>query len=618
MKQFFTALAANFVTIAVCVVLGVIFLVGLAAAAGSRRPVSVPDSAILVINMDQPLVDAASRTVPTGVFDNALTTGPRSIPLRAATLAIRAAADDDRISGILLLGTAGGDGVSSGFAALREMRRALIDFRTSRKPVLAYLVTPDVPTYYLASVADSITMDPFGSLVFPGLAAEQMFFSGMLEKYGIGVQVSRVGRFKSAVEPFTRPDMSAENRMQTSGFLSDLWSEVKRGVSESRGIDTLLLQQQADLTGILLPGEALSNRLIDRVAYFDAVLSDLQRVSGVADVPDSIAGNDLSDAALPQIPLADYAPLAMAVNSLTRASQSIAIVYAQGDIVDGEGVPGQVGGDALSRVLRTVRSNNDIKAVVLRVNSPGGSVIASERIQRELSLINATKPVVVSMGSVAASGGYWISTASRRIYAEPNTLTGSIGVFAVLPNVKGLANDHGITFDTVKTGRYADVLSITRPRSNAELAVIQRGIDQVYDAFIERVAAARQISADSVAAIAEGRVWSGEQALQLGLVDSLGGLQSAVDASARMAGITGDYDVREYPQMKSPIEMLTEYLENKPAPIAAGINSAVAGKGLQPAAAALVRDLTREIELLASYNDPRGLYARMPYMLRIR
>lgn len=618
MKQFFTALAANFVTIAVCVVLGVILLVGLAAAAGSRRPVSVPDSAILVINMDQPLVDAATRTAPVAVFDNALTTGPRSIPLRAATLAIRAAADDDRISGILLLGTAGGDGVSSGFAALREMRQALIDFRASRKPVLAYLVTPDVPTYYLASVADSITMDPFGSLVFPGLAAEQMFFSGMLEKYGIGVQVSRVGRFKSAVEPFTRPDMSAENRMQTSGFLADLWSEVKRGVGESRGIDTLLLQQQADLTGILLPGEALANRLIDRVAYFDAVLSDLQRISGIADAFDNIASDDLSDAALPQIQLGDYAPLAMAVNSLTRASQSIAIVYAQGDIVDGEGAPGQVGGDALSRVLRTVRSNNNIKAVVLRVNSPGGSVIASERIQRELSLINATRPVVVSMGSVAASGGYWISTASRRIYAEPNTITGSIGVFAVLPNVKGLANNHGITFDTVKTGRYADVLSITRPRSNAELAVIQRGIDQVYDAFIERVAAARQISADSVAAIAEGRVWSGEQALQLGLVDSLGGLQSAVDASARMAGITGDYDVREYPQMKSPIEMLTEYLENKPAPIAAGIKNAVAGKGLQPAAAALIGDLTRELELLASYNDPRGLYARMPYMLRIR
>jgi protease-4 len=261
--------------------------------------------------------------------------------------------------------------------------------------------------------------------------------------------------------------------------------------------------------------------------------------------------------------------------------------------------------------------------VVLRVNSPGGSAIASEQIQRELTLIRKQKPIVVSMGTVAASGGYWISTAAARVFAQPNTITGSIGVFSLVPNIKVLANRNGVTFDTVKTGRYADLFSIARPRSEAELAVLQRGTDAVYEAFLARVSTARSLSTDSVRTIAEGRVWSGEDAMRIGLVDSIGGLDAALKSAASLAKITGDYDVREYPRVKSATEKLTELLEHKPTPVAATIGAAtnpgasalLSGRG---PASALARDLTRELDVLLRYNDPRGVYARMPFVLRIR
>ncbi|BAH39588.1 MAG TPA: signal peptide peptidase SppA [Gemmatimonas aurantiaca] len=638
MKQFFTtvaaALTANLVTIAVGVVLLIVIAVGFAASAGTRTAVEVRPGSILVIDLEQPLADQAARSESRGLFDDALTTGVSPLPLRSATVAIRAAADDDRIGGILLRGTVLSDGVSSGYAALREMRAALEDFKASKKPVLAYLVTPDVRTYYVASAADSITLDPFGSLLFPGMASEQVFLSGLFEKYGIGVQVSRVGRFKAAVEPFTRSDMSPENRLQVASYLGDMWAEVKRGVADSRQVDTVALQLQADTHGILLPSDAQDAKLVDRVGYFDTVLDDLQRIVNTA-TGDTAQGTDstgrsressrdseiatlLERPRLPQITLDAYAPLAMSTARMPSASQVVAVVYAQGDIVDGEGAEGQIGGEALSRELRKVRNDAKVKSLVLRVNSPGGSVIASERIQRELALINAKKPVVVSMGSLAASGGYWISTASRQIFAEPNTITGSIGVFAIVPNVKGLANRHGVTFDTVKTGRYADILTLSRPRTEAELAVLQRGTDAVYDAFIARVAQSRRLPVDSVRAIAEGRVWSGAQALRLGLVDSLGGLDAALRTAARLARITGDYDVREYPRVKTPTERFTEFFEGSPSPVAARVSKAVTGLSTQGAAGELARDVVRELSLLSSYNDPRGLYARLPFILRIR
>lgn len=636
MKPFLTAIAANLLTIAICVVGGILLIVGIAASAGSKDPVKVANGSILVIDLDRAFSDRPAEAKPGSFFDDALSAGRGgAISLRAATIALTAAADDDRISGILLRGTISADGYASGFAALRELRAAIAGFRQSKKPVHAYLVNPDTRDYYLASAASMITIDPFGSVLMPGLASEQIFFTGMFEKYGIGMQVSRVGRFKAAVEPFTRRDMSPENRLQTASYLGDLWSEVKRGVAQSRGIDTIALQIMVDAQGIMLPADAKAAKLVDRVAYFDDVLDDLQKLataSRSADGPRQSAEDStraaemntlLDRPTLPQITLGDYAPIAVAKDRSFSASQTIALVYAEGDIVDGEGGDGMIGGASLSRELRRVRNDGTVKAVVLRVNSPGGSAIASEQIQRELTLIRKQKPIVVSMGTVAASGGYWISTAAARVFAQPNTITGSIGVFSLLPNIKALANRHGVTFDTVKTGRYADLFSLARPRSDAELAVLQRGTDAVYEAFILRVATARQLTPDSVRAIADGRVWSGAAAMRIGLVDSIGGLDAALKSAATLAKITGDYDVREYPRTKSATEKLTELLGNRPAPVAVairaatnpGANALLAGRG---PASALARDITRELDVLLHYNDPRGVYARLPFILRVR
>jgi len=644
MKAFFTAIAANLVTIALCVVGGFILLVGIVAAAAGDKPVAVRKGSVLVVDLDQTLVDAPAGNESSSVFDDVLLSGgENTLPLRAAMVALRAAAGDDDISSVLIRGSINPSGYGSGYAALREFRAAIADFRKSKKPVHAYLVNPQTRDYYVASAASVVTLDPFGSLLLPGMAAEQVFFAGLLEKYGIGVQVSRVGRFKAAVEPYTRSDMSPENRLQTRSYLDDMWSQVKAGIAESRGIDTTALQSLVDAQGIILPADAQAARLVDRVAYFDQVLSDLEVLAGVkatsapkpalpagdstavistesseadtsTDVPSTNSLLGLPN--LPQVMLQEYAPIAAARARVLGAKQNVAIVYAEGDIVDGSGGPGSIGGDGLSRELRKLRSDASVKAVVLRVNSPGGSAIASEKIQRELALIRRTKPIVVSMGTVAASGGYWIATAASRIFAQPNTITGSIGVFSLVPNLKTLANRQGITFDTVKTGRYADILTLSRPRTNDELAVLQRGTDAVYDAFIDRVATARKLSPDSIRAIAEGRVWSGEDALRIGLVDTLGGLDAAVKSAAELAQISGDYDIREYPRRKNTTELLTEMLERKPDPVAAlRLPSVFAGRG---AVSQLGRDIVQQLGVLLSHDDPRGAYARLPYVLIVR
>ena len=564
MKQFFASLAANFVTIALVVVAGILIVVGLVATAGSSRAPSVRDHSVLIVDLESALSDSPGDFEPRSALQGLLGGSGSSdkLPLRSAIVGIHEAATDPHITSILIRGNVSADGYASGFAALKELREAIIDFKTrSRKPVYAYLVNAETKDYYVASAASVITLDPFGALMVPGLASEEMFLSGFLEKYGIGVQVSRVGKYKSAVEPFLRADMSPENRQQLKGYLGDLWGEVKRGIATSRNIDTVAFQQTVDREGILQPQQALDAKLIDRIAYFDVVIEDLkllakgqttvttivaQKDSGrvaadstksrnaakSATAPASLAGLLPS---LPQISLDEYASIAARKATTIGTKQSVAIVYAEGDIVDGQGGADMIGGDALAKELRRIRGDDNIRAIVLRVNSPGGSAVASETIQRELALMKQDKPVVVSMGTVAASGGYWITTAASRVFAEPNTITGSIGVFSIIPNVKGIANKNGITFDTVKTGKYADLYTLMRPRTPDEMAVLQRGVDAIYSAFIQRVATARHLTTDSVRVIAEGRVWSGEDAVQIGLVDSLGNL----DAAVKSCGIAG-------------------------------------------------------------------------------
>lgn len=681
MKQFFTNIAANLATIALLFLLVMLLTIGLIAAAAGGSAPTVPDRALLIVDLSEPLADRPAERSPSSALDRAFTEpGGAKLSLRAAVLALQEAADDDKISGVLLRGNVMSDGLSSGYGGLIEFREAIEAVVNAGKPVHAFLIDPTVRDYYVASAASTITLDPFGTLQFGGLAATQIHFAGFLEKYGIGVQVSRVGRFKAAVEPFTRTNMSPENRAQTRRYLESTWNEIKRSVASSRALDTARVQQLADSVGLFLPEDAMRFDLVDRVAPFDIVLADLRVLTGAtgdmdSSTTDSIANatsnaeaatasassdadadtqqptpidTDTSNAddtdtisnpfltipeSMPQITLREYARIVVARNEDITARRKIAVIYAQGDIVNGEGGTDQVGGAAYARELRTLRADRSVRAIVLRVNSPGGSVVASEQIRRELVLLNADKPVVVSMGTLAASGGYWISTAARRVYAQTSTLTGSIGVFAIFPNLEGIAEKNGITTDTVSTARYADLFSIARPRSGAELALVQRSVDAVYDSFLARVASARGLSRDSVEAIAEGRVWSGEDALALGLVDELGDLADAISYAAELADLGDDYGLLEVPKVKGTSDMLQELFDDSPPPVvgtvrtALGLTSpfdarATAGAvadaaGRHGPVADAVRTLLRELGGLVRLDDPRGTYARLPFGLQL-
>lgn len=568
------------------------FVLVLLIAIGSmgEKPPPVEQGSYLVVDLSANFTDA-----PKEIDLGALAGDEHEvIQLRAATRAIRAAADDSRIKGLFITGAVQPAGLGSGYAAMRELREALLDFKSSGKPMQAYLTGAMTRDYYLASVADDIALDPYGVLVMPGLASESMFFGEAFDRYGIGVQLARAGRYKGAAEPFVRNNLSDENREQLQQLLDDLWGSLTTEIALSRKLERLDLQTIVDTEGLILAESAQAHGLVDRLAYRDVVLDELKEATGRADSP------------LPfkQISLRAYAGL----NSTEGSGRHrIAVLYAEGDIVDGEGDWHQVGGDRFSRELRALRQDDSVKAIVLRVNSPGGSATASETIQREMRLAAETKPVVVSMGSYAASGGYWISAYAKRIYAEPTTVTGSIGVFGLLFDVKELAANWGVSFDGVKTGRFADALSISRPKTEAEMQIVQRSIDWIYGEFVRKVAEARDLEVNFVHEIAQGHVWSGVEAKKLGLVDELGGLNEAIAFAATEAGLKDDYRVTEFPRAKNLAEVIAETMHrlNPSASLRAG------------ATKELVKKVEAQLRALDAYNDPQGAYARLPYLLEV-
>ncbi|HND62498.1 MAG TPA: signal peptide peptidase SppA [Opitutaceae bacterium] len=573
--------------------------VGVIAAMGSKQKVeTVERGSYLVFDLEANITDAPP------IVDFSLFTGGRveTLQLRTATRALRAAAKDDRIAGVLLKGSLSPAGYGTGFAALREVRQALLAFKASGKPVKAYLTFAQTRDYYLASVADEIILDPYGMILMPGLASEPMFLAGAFEKYGIGVQVTRVGKYKSAVEPYTRKDMSPESREQLQKLLDDIWGTIVGDIAASRNLKTGDVQTVVDAEGLIRPEAAKAAKLIDRMAYRDEVIDELKAKTGRKGSRESFK----------QISLQSYSRSAgqRSSHGLSLGSHTtIAVMYAEGAIVDGEGDLNNVGGDKFSRELRRLRQDPSVKAIVLRVNSPGGSVSASEAIQREVRLTQKVKPVIVSMGTYAASGGYWISTYSDHIFAEPSTITGSIGVFGVQFDVKKLANDFGVTFDSVSTGKFAGSLTITRPKTEEELAVLQRMVDWVYEQFTTKVSESRHLKLDFVREIAQGRVWSGSEAKKLGLVDEIGDLDAAIKYAADRAKVGNDYRLEEYPRKKDFAEALAEAVE-KMNPGAGAHATTLVGR--------VSARLTEELKALEAFNDPQGLYARLPLDLRLR
>ena len=577
------------------------FMLVFAAASTDSGP-KVEDSSMLVFDLSTQITDGKPDTGL--VLQQALSGNyKKQMTLREVLDALEKARTDKRIVGVYLDARDASGAGSAGFATLKEIRRALTNFRDTGKKVVAYGVGWGEKEYYLSSVADTVMVNPYGGMEINGLSSQPMFLAGALEKFGVGVQIVRVGKFKGAVEPLVLKQLSPENREQIQTLLDDLWGEWRGTVGKSRKMTPQQLQAVADSKGILEADEAKTNRLVDKVAYFDEVVTELKKLTK----------SDRDEKTFKQIDLDEYATL-VDKNTSRNSDSEIAVVYAEGGIVDGDGDTGEVGGTRFAKIFRRLRQDKDVKAVVLRINSPGGSATASEIIQREVRLTRDVKPVVVSMGDTAASGGYWIATDSNRIFAEPNTITGSIGVFGSIPNFQKLANDNGITWDSVKTGKYADIGTVTRPKSEAELAIFQSSVNRIYGKFLDKVAKGRNLPQSKVADIAQGRVWSGKAAKEIGLVDEIGGLDAAIEYAASEAKLGDKWELQEYPKRSTFSERFFGKVSEETQAV-----FKTSKTSLQPnhPLTKEFEKLQAEIAVLQNMNDPLGVYARLPFNLII-
>jgi protease-4 len=546
MKQFFKFVFATVVGIIISSVIFVVlfFLVigGIIAAASSDKSPDVDANSILHVKIDYQINERTPNNPFAGLgflgFD-----GEKALGLNDILASIKKAKSDDNIKGIFLDESY----MMQGQATTEEIRNALIDFKKSGKFIVAYSEIYTQGFYYLASVADKVYMNPKGIIEFKGFSSEVTFLKGALDKLGIEAQIIKVGTYKSAVEPFFLTKMSDANRLQVTSYLGSMYNHFLTGIGNSRHINKDSLFNYANNGTIQEPEDALKYKLVDGLKYKDEILSDLKNRTDIAEKSD-----------LHSVELADYVKSNPKEDdkdddddTKKHSKNRIAIIYASGEISGGDGDDNSIGSEKISKAIRKARTDDKVKAVVLRVNSPGGSSLASDVIWREVMLTKKVKPIIVSMGDVAASGGYYIACAADSIYAEPNTITGSIGIFAVLPNMQKFFNDKlGITFDGVKTGKYADLGDVSRPLTPEERAILQKSVNRGYDTFTKAVADGRKKSQAYINSIGQGRVWTGEQALQNGLVDKLGNISDAVASAAKKAKLK-DYQLVSYPEQKS-------------------------------------------------------------------
>jgi protease-4 len=526
---------------------------------------------------------------------------PSTMPLHRLIEAIDRASRDGRVEAILLLD---GGPILSGWGAQQEVYEAMQRFGAAGKSIVAYAADYGMGTYWLAALADPVVMPSLGVFDFSGLGVELQYFPRAMEKFGVEMQVTRVGRYKSAVEPFLEEGPSEADREQWMALLGSLQDDMLADIGGARGIDVVTLQGLVQEPGLLSASAALEAGLVDRIASFEDVIEMLQGEVGSG--PDE-GGYDLSGT-FAQVGLRRYLE-EEDEGEPDWTDGTVAVVFAEGPIVDGW-AEDALGGDRLAAELRSLRLDPSVEAVVLRIDSPGGSAAASEVILREVQLLReAGTPVVASMGSVAASGGYWIACQADRILAQPTTITGSIGVFGMFPNLAGLLDKVGVNVVAVQTGPHADLMSLARPKSEAELELLQEYVDEIYRGFLTRVAAGRGISEEEVDAIGEGRVWTGRQALELGLIDRFGGLEEAVAEAAVLAGLE-DYDVDYSLPVSDGFEALVdEFLAPEDAPVVR----------LAPELEAL-RELGAELGLaeMLELGRRRGVQARLPYAWRVR
>ncbi len=548
MKNFFKTVFATmtgcfFSFVLIFVILMIIVFSSLSFS-GKDKEVVLKPKTILHLTFDHPILERGTKN-PFRDVDLVSMKPSRALGLNEIVSAIDAAANDDKIAAIFMEPTLM---VELGFASIEEIRNALLRFRESGKPMIAYSEVFSQKSFYLASVADKIYLNPQGVFDFRGISAQLFFLKGTLSKLEIEPQIIRHGKYKSAVEPLTLDRMSDENREQYTAFIKSVWNYYLQNISKSRHINVETLNMIADSLKIQSAEDAVEYGLVDELAYKDRIL-DILKVQTESDN----ASNELES-----VSLLKYAKSA-GIKNQTFGKDEIAVIYAVGDIGAGEGNDESIGSEKISRTIRQARFDEDVKAIVLRINSSGGSALASEVIWKEVQLAAAIKPLVVSMGDVAASGGYYIASSASKIIAQPNTVTGSIGVFGVMLNMgEFLKNKLGVTVDVVKTNNHSDMYTMVRPLTTVELSYIQKGVEDIYDTFIQRVADGRDMSVSDVEKIAEGRIWSGIDALNIGLVDELGGLNDAIRIAAELAGLES-YAILELPRQK---EFMEEFLSD--------------------------------------------------------
>ena len=585
MKEFFKYVFATIVGVFAVSIIGMIlmFMIIGAIISSAEKKVAVENNSMLVLDMSRQIVDRAPND-PFGDMDLPFLSQVKTLGLDDVFTSLENAATDDRIKGVYLkLSMA-----NAGMASVEEIRNALIAFKSScDKPIYAHAekYMLDQKSYYLATVADKIVIHPEVSVDFRGLGGEMLFFKKALDKVGIEMQIVRHGKFKAAVEPLILDKMSAENREQQLTYMGSLWNHMLKGISEKRNISVEKLNVLADEVQTFNKGQkAVESGLVDEVKYKDEVLDDLREITGIEGTK-----------GVPVISASKYADVPTKGKKISR--NKIAVIYASGDI--GMSFGGEfIDGDKLSREIRKVRQDSSYKAIVLRIDSPGGTIFDSETIWREVKLAAEEKTLVVSFGDVAASGGYYLSCPADKILASPNTITGSIGIFGTIPNFGELLNDKlGITTDVVKTNKNSDLLTLTRPMTDYEQKMMQATIEEGYDIFISHVAEGRSMTTAQVDSIGQGRVWSGENAKEIGLIDDFGGLKDAIALAAEIEGLD-EYRTVSLPALPDPFQELfkvgtdnirARFLKNE------------------------LGEKYRYYEYFKKMSGMNGVYARMPY-----
>ncbi len=581
MKTFFKTFFACLLALGTFLFVAIISLLIIGSA--GEKSISIQDQSILHLKMDGPVVDRASDNPFENLSFSGL--GEGNIGLNSLLKNIEHAKNDEKIKGIFLETSM----INAGMATIKEIRDAILDFRASGKFTIAYSEVYTQKDYYLASACEKVYIFPTGYLEFKGLSKNILFMKGLLEKVGIEPQIIRHGKFKSAVEPFILDKMSNENREQNMNYMSDLWMQMVQAISKERKIEENALLNLAEQLTIQEPKHALEHKMIDGIKYYDEVVNELK----------TLTAKEAKD----KLSLVSNSKYAKSIEEKKEAKEKVAVIYAMGDIVSGKGESDQIGSETIRKAIEKARLNEEVKAIVLRVNSPGGSALASDVIWREMMLAKETKSVVVSMGDVAASGGYYISCAAHEIFANENTITGSIGVFGMLPNMKKLYEEKlGLTFDGVKTNQYADLGSLHRPLTDSERNIIQQSVEKIYDDFISKVSDGRSITKAEVDSIGQGRVWSGLDAKSLQLIDQYGGMKDAIKRASELARLE-KYSIIEYPEKKSPVEAILASLSGEE------LETKILQKKLG--------NLYPVFSQVEKWMSMQGVQARMPYDLTI-